>query len=191
MADPVHPPIVKTYYNDFKRLYDKVIITHSPLNFNQQFFTDLWVHWIKEIDITISLSPRGGNRYVQFDRLFFTEMQREVFYLLYNHRLLTDKNNSCQEEFCLFPFDYLKQSLNYLYGMSDCPDIDYKIDIKIDFNSIAKILNIQNYLDAPLIDFSINFIPLENDLIYEEHMNYWLLGREEYAEKLKNLFQPF
>lgn len=149
-----HNPIYKSYFNNYKNLFDKIVIQYDPPNFSK-----LWSNIIKNIDITINISTKNEQFYHQFDKISFTDENRKNYHPEFNNEFL--------HIFHILPLEYIQQNLNYIFALEESIDIDFRIDIDIFFN------------ESPPMD--ISFVEVDNHII-QEHKNHWINDRD--SEKL-------
>lgn len=175
MFEPIHPPIYIFRKNDINVFYDKIII-NCILPPNNLKIPNHWVHWIKNIEGKISLSIKDSETYYEFDKFHFHELLRQTYNLFYQHQLIFKENGF--EVFNLFPMEFLEKKLNYIFGLKEATDIDFKIEIAIHFNTPDKIFLSNEALNNSFnvkIDFEETS---ENDAFYIKHKIIWEKNRK-------------
>ena len=164
----INHPIYKSFYNNFNKLFDKVVI-----KFDCPVHTNTWKYIIKRVDISVNISIKNQHVYYLFDKFSFTSNQREI-----SNNYQPEFNNEYLSIFYLLPLEYIKTNLNYLFGLQESKDIDFRIDIDIFFEEPDKLFFGSN---IPKID--ISFVEVDNHII-QEHKNHWINDRESIPDSI-------
>ncbi len=154
-------------HNNFYRLYDKFSLNISK---NNNILIPNWEFYIiKSVNICIKLDT--GNNLITIDKSKYTSNERHLLYM----------NVANFSPYEIIPRNWLKTSLNYLFGISHNIK-SYYVDVFIEFNDWENIIINKIYEELPNIEIIWYHIAY-NDKIIEEHREEWINKKEKYKNE--------
>jgi len=178
---PIHHTLFLSQENDFSKLYSTIQIIIKNIPPNAKLYQDYWRHIIKEVQLDISLASPQTRHFYNFDRIFYTSVQRDIEALFYDHKPIAQTPYTVT--FDILPHSFLKRSLSYLYGMKNNCDYIYKLDTKIVFNDINKLMISQNSVENTDFEIEANIYEIpEYHPVFKEHQDFWDKGRSDFFD---------
>ena len=160
MSNPIHPKIYIFLENDYNKLFDIIHIYHNGIN-NLRPFSRSWLYWIRNINVDISISPRGKNQFEIYDKFSFSYKDRVEYNIFQNYNPVFLSETSSY--FHLFPLNFLCKNLSYLFKFED--NIDYRINIEIDFEDLENILSKNWPINLEKSLFFVDFSQIDSNII--------------------------
>lgn len=181
MTYPIYPTIKNSYKNDFKRLYEIIAIKMPDLPQNARYCMNHWACLVKTISVCVSVSRKNEDNYVVFEKFQYNIHDRFVDFEHHHYTPIYIHKKVCT--FYLIPPQFIQRHHNLLPDLEKM-DIDYKIDIDIEFNDWSNIILSTGHVSYANLEAGV-LLWEENILI--DHQNKKNNNLEDLSQKIENI----
>lgn len=169
----IHPPIHIFLDNNFDNLYDVLVV--KVLNKPERaFFRYMyWMNLIERVEILVKVASVEEKDFMEYDKVVFSDIDRKDYYECKGYNPISLNNNVVC--FHMLPYDFLRNNLDYLYGLRLSQDFNYHIIFSLYFNDFDRIF----FWNDEKPDFSETRLEMEfleintTHPIFKNHCVHW------------------